>query len=111
MPRSEAQHTGLAISVKQPFADHIVYGLKKREFRSFATRVRGVVWVYATKAPMPERHKIQPLGLIVGEVEIADVKLTEDGFAWIFKNPRAFEPPKIFEGRPAPCFWRPRKIW
>jgi hypothetical protein len=42
----------LALSIRQPFAELILRGVKTIEYRSFATRILGQrFWIYASKGP------------------------------------------------------------
>lgn len=40
-----------ALSVRQPFAEQIMCGTKKIEYRSMPTKLRGRVYIYAAKHP------------------------------------------------------------
>ncbi|MBK9210795.1 MAG: ASCH domain-containing protein [Anaerolineales bacterium] len=66
----------LALSVRQPFADQIMQGTKKIEYRNMLTRIRGTVYIYASKTPKLEAYekmKVEPgtfpVGVLVGTVE------------------------------------------
>lgn len=66
-----------ALSVRQPFAEQIMQGTKRIEYRSILTNIRGRVYIYASKAPakwayekMGKQPGDYPIGVIVGTVEI-----------------------------------------
>ena len=68
-----------ALSVKQPFAELIVSGRKKVELRKWNTKFRGKFLVHASKKPDGKAmkkfgFKDLPLGEIIGEAELAEVK-------------------------------------
>jgi hypothetical protein len=59
-----------ALSVRQPYADQIMRGTKRFENRSRPTKVRGRVYIYASKTAASLRGEDLPRGVIVGTVEI-----------------------------------------
>ena len=74
-----------ALSLKQPFAELILQGRKTIELRKWNTKVRGKFLIHASK--IPDKKAMQefgfglndlPLGMIVGEAELIDVKKYED---------------------------------
>jgi hypothetical protein len=42
----------LAISIRQPYVEQILLGVKKYEYRSALTHIRGRVYLYAAKKPV-----------------------------------------------------------
>lgn len=107
-------HTGLALSIKQPWADQIIYGVKKIEHRSRETRIRGTVYVYATKRPEPGGDFSRlPLGFIIGTIEIYDCRQDRAaGYKWLLRSPVAYENPASYDGGvPQPSFWRPGTVY
>lgn len=92
-----------ALSVRQPYADEIISGLKKFEYRSFNTNVRGTVYVYASK----QGEKTRYCGHIIGTVDIIDSFPYEGGgYAWQLANPCLIKPRKP-NGIPQPVFFYP----
>lgn len=96
-----------ALSIRQPFAELIVTGEKKFEYRSIPTKIRERVFIYASKKPAPKKEwqKTEyepfnlPTGVIVGTVEIVGCKKRADGsFAWKLSRP----------GR-TPCLLKPKR--
>lgn len=118
MTRRPKARPTLAISIRQPYVEAILRGIKKKEFRSRPTHVRGVVYLYASRKDGDYdsyRRQIKaapgdlPTGLIVGTVEITDCVYMEkdDGFGWVLKNPRRLRLPLRPVNQPQPVFWRP----
>lgn len=120
----------LALSIRQPFSELIMLGLKTLEIRSQPTRVRGRVWLYASQkfdnecAALDmftlEELDAMPRGVIVGSVNIVDCgewrrrdmlaaaldAWSEGWFAWTLAEPKRCEPWKS-DKHPQPVFWRP----
>lgn len=102
-----------AISIRQPFVEQILTGIKKREFRSRPTRIRERVYLYAAKKLVdgaratPELGDL-PKGMIVGSVEIAACLSVGGHFAYVLKKVRRYRSPVRAFGQPQPGFWHPR---
>ena len=117
-----------ALSVRQPWANMLVYGHKSIEIRSWRTHYRGPLLICAGKKidrdayiPFFLRAKDQwdPRGVAVGTVNLADCRslVREDGvagmfreedfmvgrhsklFAWIVTNPRRLAEPFAVKGQ------------
>lgn len=108
-----------ALSIRQPFVELILRRKKRAEFRSQPTRLRGRVWLYASKRPAdhePSWRKLGktrtalPVGMIVGTVEIFDCRWDEreDSYAYVLRNPRRLRMPLVAINQPQPRFWIPR---
>ncbi len=72
-----------ALSLKQPFAELVVSGEKTIELRNWNTKFRGKFLVHASKIPDSKSMKSfgydkLPVGVIVGEAELVDVKVYEN---------------------------------
>ncbi len=68
MPSSRA-----AFSVHQPYAEQILRGTKKYEYRTIPTRIRGRVYIYATlkiSRQFRQKRANLPRGQILGTVEV-----------------------------------------
>ncbi len=87
-----------AISIRQPYAEQILRGLKVREYRSVRTHIRGRVYIYASLHP-GAKSQFEALGLgptdlprgfLVGSVEIIGCKwlAKRDCYAYVLANPR-----------------------
>ncbi len=110
----------IALGIRQPWVELIMRGIKTIEVRSQDTRVRGPIYVYASKktAETPAARRAQqmygieleqlPRGLVVGSVEICESRRIApddaeaaclqpvdivDCFGWSLKNPVRFESP------------------
>ncbi|MEI7847133.1 MAG: ASCH domain-containing protein [Chloroflexota bacterium] len=109
-----------AISIRQPYAEAILRGIKKIEYRSQPTRIRGRVYLYASLQfgnvdLYPElRDELEelPKGFLLGTVEIvACYKLrywnrpTE--YEWHLANPERLSVPLKPERRPQPVWFKP----
>jgi hypothetical protein len=118
-----------ALSVRQPWAELIVRGLKTEEFRSSLTHHRGEVLIYAARAfDMDEwvratrdrfyasrLKRMQPddlpFGQIVGSVRIIDcAPRGTRGWVWHLGGACRFGRPFGFIGRVQPRFWKVHKL-
>ncbi|MFN7766189.1 MAG: ASCH domain-containing protein, partial [Planctomycetaceae bacterium] len=89
-----------ALSVRQPWAELILRGHKRVEYRSQATHIRGRVYLYASLAkPDPAETQViaslddLPRGLVVGTVEIVGCELGNDGYEWHLAHPQRLDTP------------------
>ena len=108
-----------AISIRQPFVEQILLGIKKYEYRSTLTHIRGRVYLYASKKPIDssndwriaksERGKL-PTGVIVGSVVIAGCAWSakDDCFRYKLESPKRIRKYLVPKGQPQPRFFRPR---
>jgi hypothetical protein len=81
----------LALSIRQPWAHHIIFNGKDVENRTWLTRFRGPVLIHAGKKPEDAaycRAFRLPLGGIVGVMEIVDCVTAMDS-EW-FEGPFGF---------------------
>lgn len=103
-----------AISIRQPYAEQILLGKKKIEYRSIPTHIRGRVFVYASQTPALDafrKLKIEPgslpTGLLVGTVEIIGCQGGDGEFEWQLANPKRLEPLLKPECHPQPVWFKP----
>jgi len=90
-----------AFSVHQPFAEQIMLGTKKFEYRSMRTKRRERVYVYASLrndihayGEMNKEPGDFPNGVIVGTVEIVDCTVnSKGGYKWHLANPKRLPKP------------------
>jgi ASCH domain len=110
----------LALSIRQPFAELVMRGAKRIEFRSRRTHVRGRILIYATlrrlappdEARIARRYRLDtdalPHGVIVGSVELhrctADPR--GDGWRWHLRCPVRAKRLRKPKGRPQPVWFR-----
>ena len=114
--KSSSRTTNRALSVRQPFAERIMLGIKKIEYRSIPTNIRGRVYVYASKTPALEVYKKMkkepsdfPVGVLVGTVEIIDCKEKPDEYHWKLANPKRLKKPIKPDKHPQPVWFKPFK--
>ncbi|MBN2361669.1 MAG: EVE domain-containing protein [Deltaproteobacteria bacterium] len=109
-----------ALSIRQPWAELIMHGTKKIEYRSRPTKIRERVYVYAGSGRYPQDHEAElskkyrvdidalPRGVLVGTIEIVDCTEGDDGGSeWHLARPeragRMLKPKK----HPQPGFFFP----
>lgn len=105
----------LALSVRQPFAELIIRGVKTAEERSRPTHVRGRIYIYASLGRWPAADEAEwaeefgldvdglPRGVLVGTVELYD----SHGENWVFRAATRLAKPIKPERRPNPVWFRP----
>jgi len=105
--------TRRALSIRQLFAELILRGEKKVEYRSRITHVRGKVLLYAAK-PQTDHSLLRawvkaaklPHGVILGSMEIVGCKeYGPDDFGWLLANPTRLKRPVPPRGKPQPSFF------
>ena len=104
-----------ALSVRQPYAELIMRGEKKIEYRSQITHKRGRVYIYASKTPgYPEDFEELglkpgdlPTGVLVGTVEVTDCTGRKGDYEWHLANPERL--PELIkpERHPQPSWFKP----
>lgn len=92
--------SGRAIAIRQPFVELILRGIKKYEYRSQLTHIRGRVFLYASKGKIHQeiwdelemRKDSLPTGVIVGSVEIVECLYDKEYKCYKYKlsKPRRF---------------------
>ena len=106
-----------ALSVMQPFAEQILLGLKRFEYRSRRTHRRGRVYLYASKTRHENPMEWDRLGAdtcdvtfgrVIGTVEIIDCdwSAADNCFRWHLRNPRRIAP-KRPHNQPQPVWFYP----
>ncbi|GAB4159415.1 MAG: hypothetical protein Tsb009_36700 [Planctomycetaceae bacterium] len=110
----------IALSLRQPWAELILRGIKTIEVRSQNTTVRGTIYLYAAQktSPLPiaktmaQRHALKlselPTGVLVGTVDVIDSNRSKPNdaaaacvtrghlpnkFSWHLANPIRFSDP------------------
>jgi len=107
-----------ALSIRQPYAEMILRGTKKIEYRTMRTNIRGRVYIYAslTAGSMEAFEKLKaqpgdfPTGVLVGTVEIVGCE-TPDGYdyEWLLANPERLEKPITADNKAQPSWFIPFK--
>jgi hypothetical protein len=107
-----------ALSIRQPHAEAILRGVKKIEYRSGPTRIRGRIAIYASlgrysaedEAGMQEDYGMNdinlddlPRGVIVGTVELFDC----DEGDWHLQNPERADKLLTPTNHPQPVWFNP----
>jgi hypothetical protein len=104
-----------ALSVKQPYAQAIIAGLKDVENRTWAPRELGRIYIHSSKIPATNYDPIQfssmdlnslACGYIIGSVDIIDV-VTDykspwaipGNYHWILENPMPLKHPIPHKGK------------
>jgi hypothetical protein len=112
--KTKSSVPNLALSVRQPLAEKIMLGIKKIEYRSIPTNIRGRVYIYASKTPNLEVYRKMkkvpgdfPVGVLVGTVEITDCKEKPDQYLWILDKPKRLKRPLKPDKHPQPVWFKP----
>lgn len=120
MSQPQPDRDMLALGIQQPWAELILRGVKTVEVRSQDTKIRGRIYLYASRrlSDIPEARKAirahdldvdsLPRGVLVGTVEIvASARCTtddaapagiagsylKDRYGWHLRRPQAFDVP------------------
>lgn len=106
-----------AISVRQPYAELIMMGIKIEEYRSIPTNIRGRVYIYASNTLEKDEDGISqtnktaeelPRGFLIGTVEIKDCRGSKSqGFAWHLENPIRLPELLRPKNKPQPVWFNP----
>jgi hypothetical protein len=106
----------LALTIRQPFAELIMRGLKATEERSRPTKIRCRIFIYVSLGHWPAAEEdewaeefgieIDGLlrGVLVGKVELYDCQGEGE---WLFRAPDRLAAPVRPERHPNPVWWRP----
>ncbi len=107
-----------ALSIRQPNAEAIMRGIKKIEYRSGPTHVRGRIYIYASstrysaaeEADLMEEYGIHdvtcdqlPRGVVVGTVDLYDC----DGGEWYVRDPQRASKLVKPKSQPQPVWFVP----
>lgn len=102
-------HTGLALSIRQPYLTQILAGTKRFEYRNRPYNVKGRVWLYAPKR-VDEGGEDMPVGLILGSVCLVGCYSHGDRFKIALSYPETLLMPMEAQGTPQPGLWRPKAL-
>lgn len=106
-----------ALSIRQPYAEQILRGIKKIEYRSQPTKIRERVYIYAsqTSGAIEDFEEMNlepgelPTGVLVGTVEVSDCTGYLGGYEWHLANPQRLNQPLKPENHPQPAWFFPFK--
>lgn len=84
-----------ALSIRQPYAEQIMRGTKRIEYRTQPTKIRERIYIYASLTPADEYEFKQmkarpgdfPVGVLVGTVEVVDCTGVPGDYEWHLRNP------------------------
>jgi hypothetical protein len=104
-----------ALSVRQPYAEQIMRGVKRVEYRSQPTRIRERVYIYASLTPADEyewramkaRPGDFPTGVLIGTVEVVDCTGEPDDYEWHLAAPVRLPEPIPPQRKPQPAWFVP----
>jgi ASCH domain len=107
-----------ALSIRQPYAEMILRGTKKLEYRTIPTNIRERVYIYASKTPGEEENfkklKVDPgdlpVGVLVGTIEIIGCTWRLGKYEWHLAKPERLAKPLEPENRPQPVWFYPFKV-
>lgn len=105
----------IALSIRQPYAELILRGIKTYERRSTNTKIRSRVLIYASKTKSRSttftRYEINPeeciTGFIVGSIEIVDSYYENGHFFWKLAKPKRLTCPYKPMKHPQPVWFYP----
>jgi hypothetical protein len=104
-----------ALSIRQPYAEQILRGTKRFEYRSRPTAIRGRVYIYASlkpgKAEEFDRMHVQPgdfpTGVLVGTVEITGCSGEPGDYKWHLAGPQRLQRHLRPTKHPQPAWFYP----
>jgi len=104
-----------ALSIRQPYAEQIMRGTKKIEYRSRPTKIRERVYIYASLTPGDTREftkmKLKPgdlpTGVLIGTVEVVDCTGDDGDYEWHLVKPRRLTETLKPNNHPQPAWFYP----
>ena len=105
-----------ALSIRQPYVEQILRGVKKIEYRSRPTRLIGEpFYIYAARKPGPgEEFAVidcepgdLPTGLIVGTAIITRCERNNGHYEWHLSDVHRIDTPRKPKRMPQPVWFRP----
>jgi hypothetical protein len=104
-PRRQVQVR--ALSVRQPYADRIMRGSKRVEYRSSPTKIRGRVYVYASLRPASPAGELLLRGVLIGTVEVYNCTGGPGAYRWHLRHARRLSRPRKPQLHPQPVWFNP----
>ena len=104
-----------ALSVRQPHAELIMRGKRMIEYRDKPTKMRGLVYIYASSTPGEtsdyERLKIKPgalpTGDLIGTVEVIGCRNGDGCYEWLLADPKRLDETMRPLNQPRPDWFYP----
>lgn len=104
-----------ALRIRQPYAEQILRGKKRFEYRGRRTNIRERVYIYASLTPgYPEdwkNMKMQPgdlpTGVLIGTVEIKDCTGKPGNYEWHLAKPERLKRKLKPKKHPQPAWFYP----
>ena len=106
-----------ALSIRQPYAEQVLRGTKKIEYRSQRTHIRERVYIHASKTPGPARAFAEinaqpgdlPAGVLVGMGQVTDCTGVPGDHQWRLADPERLPEPLKPDTHPQPTWFFPFK--
>ena len=105
-----------ALSIRQPYAEEILRGIKTIEYRSRPTRIIGQrFYIYASKQPGDLKRFAKlgcepgdlPVGVLVGTATITKCSKGNAKYEWHLTDVKRLKRPRKPTGRPQPVWFTP----
>lgn len=104
-----------ALSIRQPYAEQILRGQKRVEYRGRPTNIRERVYIYASMKPAEAKAwremKMEPgdlpTGVLVGTVEIKDCTGKSGDYEWHLAKPERLKRNLKPKKHPQPAWFYP----
>jgi hypothetical protein len=104
-----------ALSIRQSYAEQILRGTKRFEYRSRRTAIRERVYIYASRKPGPAKEFEQmrihlgdlATGVLVGTVEITDCSGEPGDYKWYLARPQRLQRHLRPTKQPQPAWFNP----
>jgi ASCH domain len=92
------------LSIRQPYAELIISGAKRVEYRNWNTEFRGQFLVHASKTPDRKVKTDLPVGVVIGKVTLYSVRHFKNRkkgyqYGFLLKNPQRFKKPIPMSGQ------------
>jgi hypothetical protein len=105
----------IALSIRQPYAELILRRLKRFEYRTRPTNLRGRIYIYAAmqEGDPAGYRKLRcapedlPRGVLVGTVEIVNCTGRPGDYRWHLASPRRLRRPRRPKNHPQPAWFQP----
>jgi hypothetical protein len=76
-----------ALSIRQPYAEQMLRGEKRFDYRSVRTNIRVRVYIYASARPASPDGGHLPRGVLVGTVEVFTYTGHPGSYPWHLRAP------------------------